>query len=438
MNFRRVSINFLAEPLGINNLTEQYIKTRNLSAGICAPLEIEDYGVQSMPDVSPPKWHLAHTTWFFENFILVKFDSAYRVFNSNFQYLFNSYYKTVGTHWERQSRGVLSRPTVKQVLEYRSYVDSKMVELLEKMYTFETAEGIKKLTILGLNHEQQHQELLFTDIKHILCINPLYPIYQSKSISTTQTNFTKPLAWLDCEGGLKEIGSHRSEQFAFDNECPRHRVFLEPFQIASRLITNGEYLEFIEAGAYTNSEFWLSSGWDEIHANKISSPLYWTKQNGKWKEATLHGLQDLNLTQPVCHVSYFEADAFARWKEVRLPTEAEWEVLSENFQTAPRAQDNLLERARYHPESASEAGELQQLFGDVWEWTSSAYQPYPGFQPLEGSLGEYNGKFMCNQYVLKGGSCVTPASHIRRTYRNFFPAFARWQFTGIRLAKDKK
>jgi ergothioneine biosynthesis protein EgtB len=403
------------------SLRDRYRSIRQTSEQICQPLAIEDYILQAMPDVSPPKWHLAHTTWFFETFLLVPHVPGYEVFHPKFGYLFNSYYEAVGARHPRPQRGLLSRPTVEEIYCYRAYVDQAMEQFLKQRHDL----PIESLILLGLHHEQQHQELLLTDIKYNLAINPLRPAYRS-TLSLSSIPLKKQ--WLAYPGGLYAIG-HEGERFAFDNESPRHSVYLQDYWLASRLVTNGEYLEFMQAGGYHNPEYWLAEGWAIVQTDQWRSPLYWEKVEGNWWVMTLAGLRPLDEHEPVCHVSYYEADAYARWAGKRLPTEAEWEVAANQVEV----KGNFLESRRLHPAAAT--GSSHQLFGDVWEWTQSAYLPYPGFQPASGAVGEYNGKFMCNQMVLRGGSCVTAQSHIRPSYRNFFPAAARWQFSGVRLAQ---
>ncbi|MBF2078471.1 MAG: ergothioneine biosynthesis protein EgtB [Synechococcales cyanobacterium T60_A2020_003] len=404
---------------------ERYNQVRSLSAALCAPLALEDYGIQSMPDVSPPKWHLAHTSWFFETFLLTPFLPGYEIFHPKFGYLFNSYYEAVGDRHPRPERGLLSRPTVEQVYRYRAYVDDGMRSLLQNP---SEPEQILFLVELGLHHEEQHQELLVTDIKHGLGMNPLYPAYHQPPIAPAKTT-SSPLQWIEYGGGLDSLG-YADKDFCFDNETPQHTVYLQDYRLASRPVTNGEYLEFIEAGGYTTAEYWLSEGWATIRSQRWDAPLYWQKIDGEWWTMTLHGLQRINEHEPVCHVSFYEADAFAHWAGYRLPTEAEWEHAARSL--APKG--HFLECDRLHPQPAQGYTNPDQLFGDVWEWTQSAYLPYPGFKTAPGAVGEYNGKFMSNQMVLRGGSCATPPGHIRATYRNFFPPSARWQFSGIRLA----
>jgi ergothioneine biosynthesis protein EgtB len=410
-------------------LPNRYQQVRQTSEKICQPLVIEDYVIQSMPDVSPPKWHLAHTTWFFETFLLVPYLKNYRVFHPQFGYLFNSYYEAVGERHPRPQRGLLSRPTVEEVYEYRNYVDRAMEELIAQKIG---DRDLESLITLGLHHEQQHQELLLTDIKHIFAVNPLRPSYHldvKSTVSKLAENRDPKEKWLDYPGGLYAIG-HQNEEFAFDNESPKHQVYLQDYYLASRLVTNGEYLEFIEAGGYNKPEYWLAEGWTTIQTEKWFAPLYWEKIDGCWWIFTLAGMQPIDPNEPVCHVSFYEADAYASFRGKRLPKESEWEIAASQVSI----EGNFLETGRLHPTVATGMTRPDQIFGDVWEWTQSAYLPYPGFRSATGAIGEYNGKFMCNQMVLRGGSCVTSASHIRPTYRNFFPPSARWQFTGIRLS----
>ncbi len=407
---------------------ERYRRVRQTSEQICRPLAIEDYVVQTMDDVSPPKWNLAHTTWFFETFLLKAFRPEYREYHPRFNYLFNSYYEAVGERHPRPRRGLLSRPTVEDVYGYRAHVDAAMGELLERADE-ETWARIEPLVALGLHHEQQHQELMITDLKHILAANPLRPAYRERTDSSAAAS---ELQWFDYAGGLLEIGFDGAG-FSFDNERPRHKTYLEDFRLASRLVTNDEFLEFMEAGGYRQPKHWLSEGWATVLAQGWDRPLYWEQDGGRWWNMTLSGFRPVAGNEPVCHVSYFEADAYARWRGKRLPTESEWETAA----TELPVEGNLLDQGAFHPLTAPPAGDApRQIYGDVWEWTQSQYSAYPGFQPEEGAIGEYNGKFMCNQFVLRGASCATPADHIRPTYRNFFPPNARWQFTGIRLAES--
>jgi ergothioneine biosynthesis protein EgtB len=393
----------------------RYAAVRAQTEALAAPLSAEDCALQSMPDASPVKWHLAHTSWFFETFVLGG-DTEGPAHFPHFRVLFNSYYVGVGERHPRPERGLLSRPSLEEVREYRTHVDDRMRALLRTPAWRERAALIE----LGLNHEQQHQELVLTDVKHLLSRNPLLPAYR-KGVDS-QSNTLSPAAWRRFPAGVREIG-HEGGGFAFDNEQPRHRVFAAAFEIADRLVTNGDYRTFIDDGGYRRPELWLSEGWELCRAQGWSAPLYWRDGD----EFTLRGARAIDPAQAVAHVSYFEADAYARWAGARLPTEAEWEI---SAQGEP-LEGNFLESGRLHPGAAQ-----ARCFGDVWQWTSSAYAPYPGFRAASGAVGEYNGKFMVNQYVLRGGSCATPASHLRASYRNFFPAAARWQFSGVRLARD--
>jgi ergothioneine biosynthesis protein EgtB len=408
-------------------LAQRYTAVRSFTDRLCDGLATEDYVVQSMPDVSPTKWHLAHTSWFFEQFVLVPHLAGYQPLNPAYLYLFNSYYVHAGERHCRAQRGYISRPTVAEVFAYRRHVDVRMLELLDGADD-ELAATLQPLVEIGLNHEQQHQELMLTDLKHVFSVNPLRPVYLERV--PEPAGEAAPLRWIGFEGGLQRIG-HEGEAFAYDNEGPRHREWIEPFQLASRLVTNGEYLEFMADGGYRRPELWLSAGWATVQENGWTEPFYWERHGGDWRIFTLHGMRALAADEPVAHLSYFEAEAFARWAGARLPTEAEWEVAAA---TVP-LRGNLAESGRFHPAPAA-GDRLLQMFGDVWEWTRSQYVPYPGYQPPPGALGEYNGKFMCNQFVLRGGSCATSETHIRPTYRNFFPPDATWQFTGVRLARD--
>jgi ergothioneine biosynthesis protein EgtB len=413
-------------------LISSFEDVRSLTEQICAPLAIEDYGVQSMPDASPAKWHLAHTSWFFETFVLAAARRDYQLFHPQFGYLFNSYYNSVGAFWPRGQRGLLSRPTVAEVFAYRRHVDESLLRLLREGGRGITPE-IRERIVLGLNHEQQHQELLLTDLKHAFACNPLRPAYRERPPSAAGPE-PATLLWFAHPGGLHEIG-HEGGGFAYDNEGPRHRVFLAPFQLASRLVTSGEYRAFMEDRGYQRPEFWLSDGWAARRAEEWQAPLYWERRDGSWFSLTLGGLHPVRDADPVCHVSYYEADAYARWAGARLPAEAEWETAAE----ACPLEGAFLDPEQPHPLPAADTASKDrpvQMFGALWQWTGSPYVAYPGYRSAEGALGEYNGKFMCNQIVLRGGSCATPRSHFRRSYRNFFPPQARWQFTGIRLAKD--
>lgn len=422
----------VTQRLSQQQLKEQYLKVRQFTEALCKPLLTEDYVIQSMPDVSPTKWHLAHVSWFFETFLLKPGLPDYQSLHPQYAYLFNSYYNSLGERHCRPERGLISRPTVEETYAYRRYVDEHVLALLEKIDERRLA-SITPLFILGLNHEQQHQELILTDIKHVLSRNPLAPVYIAREPHKARGSLP-PIEWIAFPEALRWIG-HDSPCFAFDNESPRHREFLPAFQLASRLVTNGEYLKFIEEGGYRNPLLWLSEGWSTVRAAEWQAPLYWEKRDDQWWMMTLSGMREVDPFEPVCHISYFEADAFARWAGGRLPTEAEWETAA---QTVPTT-GNFVESGLYHPTALATLcpkGKLAQMYGDVWEWTQSSYAPYPGFKPSAGAVGEYNGKFMCNQYVLRGGSCATSLTHIRPTYRNFFPASAQWQFMGLRLAKD--
>ena len=378
-----------------------------------------------MPDASPVKWHLGHTTWFFETFVLAPHVAGYRAFDPAYRVLFNSYYNAIGDRHPRPERGMLSRPGLDEVLAYRRHVDDAMLAWVP-------SDEASALIELGLQHEQQHQELILTDLKHLLSRNPLKPAYQ-KQWPLTAIRAREP-RWIPFVGGLCEIG-HEGAGFAFDNEMPRHRVWLEPFEIASHPVTHGDFIRFIDDGGYRRPELWLAAGWDKACVQGWRAPQYWEGRDGGWRTFTLHGEVPVDPNTPICHVSYYEADAFARWAGARLPSETEWELASAR---APRS-GNFVESGALHPlalREAPPANMLAQAFGDVWEWTRSDYAPYPRFAPAPGAVGEYNGKFMSGQYVLRGGSCVTPESHVRSTYRNFFPPEARWQFSGLRLARD--
>lgn len=410
-------------------LLAYYRQVRQQTEDLCRPLATEDYCIQTMADVSPAKWHLAHTSWFFETFLLKPFCPRYSEFHPCFDYLFNSYYETHGRPYPRPQRGLLSRPTVAEVYRYRAHVDNAMAELIEGLSEEHGDTGSARV-ILGLHHEQQHQELLLTDIKHILAFNPLRPVY--RELPEPPSIQAPPREWIEGIGGVGLIG-HAGDGFAFDNETPRHRVYVQDHTLASRLVTNSDYLAFMEDGGYQRPEYWLSDGWKSVQQLGWNAPLYWERHDSQWWVMTLAGMRPVAPHEPVCHVSFYEADAYARWAGKRLPAEAEWELAASQYP----CEGNFRESGYLHPVPATSAKGLDQLFGDVWEWTQSAYAPYPGYRPLTGSLGEYNGKFMCSQLVLRGGSCVTPASHIRATYRNFFYPGDRWQFSGIRLADDR-
>jgi len=404
-------------------LAERYARVRSTTLQLCRYLQAEDFVVQSMPDVSPAKWHLAHTTWFFERFVLEPAVRAYKPFNDQFGFLFNSYYQGAGRMHARPDRGLLSRPTVSEIRAYRKHVDHA-IEVLLSGSTL--TEDLRNIVVIGLNHEQQHQELLLTDIKHVFSQNPLkpavHPALKPPPAATPAAHVFNP-----GPAGLHQVGA-LTGAFCFDNELPRHEALIQPHSMGSRLITNGEYLEFLRDGAYRTPALWLSDGWAAVNQSGWERPLYWSADCES--EFTLGGQRDLDPNAPVCHVSLYEADAFARWAGARLPTEFEWELAA----AARPVEGNLLETAHWHPVAAD--GHAEQYFGDVWEWTSSPYAPYPGFKPLAGTLGEYNGKFMCNQVTVRGGSCVSAGEHVRASYRSFFYPDARWQFLGIRLSRD--
>lgn len=407
-----------------------FMEVRSQSLKLCEPLETEDYVVQSMPDASPVRWHLAHTTWFFETFLLKPFARDYKSPNPNYEYLFNSYYNAVGEQYPRPRRGLLTRPTVAEIRAWRARVDEQVSALLDSPPPGHAAE-IRRIAEIGLHHEQQHQELMLTDLKHTFAQNPLHPVYSPRG--ECAPGDPAPLLWQAFPEGIREIG-YRGAGFHFDNEAPRHRVFQEAFELASRPVSNGEFIAFVKDNGYARPELWLSNGWAKLQETRWNAPLYWERRDGKWWHYTLAGFRKVDPAEPVCHVSYYEADAYARWAGARLAREDEWEVAV----AALPLEGNFADSERYAP-SRCPAGEgLRQLYGDVWEWTASPYVAYPGYRPAEGALGEYNGKFMCDQWVLRGGSCATPGGHIRATYRNFFPADARWQFSGIRLARNAR
>src|SRR5947209_7207007 len=411
----------LAMVRGESALLERLMEVRAATERLAAPLSAEDQMLQSMPDASPVKWHQAHTTWFFETFVLRPHLSRYEAFHEDFIRVFNSYYKQVGEHPNRARRGLFSRPSLADVQAYRKHVNEHLERLLERGATPE----VEELIVLGMNHEQQHQELILTDVKHALWSQPLQPAYAASA--PHPVHFASKAEWVDFAGGVRSIGFAGGE-FCFDNELPRHEVLLQPFRLASRLVTCGEYLEFIGAGGYREPNLWLSEGWDTVCREALDAPLYWRERDGAWQEFTLSGWQAIDNDAPMCHVSYFEADAYARWRSSRLPTEAEWEVAAQGLPITGNFADSK--------KGESGGRGLNQMYGDVWEWTQSSYAAYPGFKSAPGAIGEYNGKFMCNQYVLRGGSCATPQSHVRASYRNFFPAHVRWQFSGIRLAAE--
>jgi len=428
--YKEANAELLERNSGRQSLTERFADTRKFTEDLCKSFIAEDYVIQSMPDASPTKWHLAHTTWFFERFILNTYIKNYSFYDSAYNFLFNSYYVQAGERFTRAKRGMLSRPGVEEIYKFREVIDNKILTLLQTIDP-EKAEEINFLIELGINHEQQHQELILTDIKHLFFLNPLRPLYsEKKRISGSDIS---PLNWISFPEGIYETGN-RGKEFVFDNETPRHKTYVPTFSLADRLITNKEYLEFMEEGCYRRPELWLSDGWNIVENEKWGSPLYWEKVENEWWAYTLNGFNKIVPDEPVCHISLYEADAYARWSGARLPTEEEWEAAAYD----KVIKGNFVESGHYHPIPLLENGNgFKQLFGDVWEWTRSSYSPYPGYRTLPGALGEYNGKFMSGQNVLRGGSCATPVSHIRPTYRNFFPPNARWQFTGLRLAKDE-
>jgi ergothioneine biosynthesis protein EgtB len=411
----------------VTALHDRYNLVRKRTVTLAKPLSEEDCCVQSMADASPVKWHMAHTTWFFETFILERFEPGFTPHHPAFRMLFNSYYNGVGEKHVRAQRGLLTRPLLDEVIAYRHNVDARMGLLLSTLAQHDASREAAELIELGLQHEQQHQELILTDVKHLLSMNPLQPTYSDTPLPAEST--APPLRWLAFNAGIAEIG-HVADGFCFDNEMPHHRQFVEAFSLATRLVTNGEFLAFIDAGGYREPALWLSEGWDWACANRLTQPLYWHRTGSGWQEFTLHGMQALDLHRPATHLSFFEAEAYARWAGARLPTEAEWERAA--------AGAHVTEAGDLHPRAlrATSATGLAQLFGACWQWTASSYAPYPGYATADGAIGEYNGKFMVNQYVLRGSSCATPAGHSRISYRNFFPAAARWQFSGIRLANS--
>jgi ergothioneine biosynthesis protein EgtB len=412
---------------------DRFQAVRCQTESLAANLTPEDQVIQSMPDASPTKWHLAHTSWFFETFILGPLDPAYRVFDPTFAYLFNSYYEAVGPRHPRPERGLLSRPTVDAVGAYRDHVTTGMLRLIEEAGEAAWREAAP-LIELGLHHEQQHQELILMDIKHVFSVNPLLPAYQAPRLHALAAA-ASAASWVEFEGGLLEIG-HAGPGFAFDNEGPRHKVWLDPFRLASHPVSCGEYRDFIADGGYCRPELWLSDGWATVQQQGWQAPLYWRAEADNWRLFTLSGERPLDPAEPVCHVSFYEADAFARWTGKRLPSEAEWEVAAKGLPL----RGNFADDGHFHPRRdaapVSTEPALHQMIGDVWEWTASPYTAYPRFRPVAGAIGEYNGKFMSGQMVLRGGAAVTPADHIRATYRNFFPPASRWAFSGLRLAED--
>jgi ergothioneine biosynthesis protein EgtB len=436
------------ERINPERISASYRAIRRRTNALCEPLSSEDHGLQAMPETSPAKWHLAHTSWFFEQFVLLPYCPGYRPFHPRYEYLFNSYYQAVGPQYPRHQRGLLSRPALAEIQQYRAAVDQRLLDLLQDAAA---ADGDMLARIeLGLHHEQQHQELILTDVKYNLAQNPLCPVYlpPPRAIAATATT---PLGWLDYAGGVVEIGAAGGsraddlrrdnfsvddfcfDNFCFDNETPRHRVFLEPYALGDRLVTNGEYRDFIRDGGYRRPELWLADGWQAVARHAWEAPLYWRPQGDDYRHYTLHGERELRADEPVVHIGYYEADAFARWARARLPTESEWEHAAG---VAP-VRGHFNDDGPLHPLPAA-AGQSgpRQMFGDAWEWTASAYLPYPGFRPQAAALGEYNAKFMCNQWVLRGGSCASSSGHLRASYRNFFYPWDRWQFTGVRLARS--
>jgi len=407
-----------------SNLAKLYVYVRRATERLVEPLAVEDMVIQTMPEMSPTKWHLGHTTWFFETFVLAR--AGLPVRDRRYGALFNSYYNAAGAMHPRGERGQLSRPTVEEIRAWRRQVDDALTRWIASAPDAAFAELATTIEI-GINHEEQHQELVVTDVKHVRAANPLAPPYRRRAGDPPA--IAKPLAWHRVDGGIVEIG-HRGSGFAYDNEGPRHRRWIDPFELASRLVTCGEWLEFMHDRGYERSELWLADGWDSCRAARWRAPLYWRGGDGGWSSLTLAGERPIDPHEPVCHVSFYEADAFARWAGARLPYEHEWEAVA----AACPVDGNFVETGAMHPRAAS-AGDVAQLFGDTWEWTRSAYEPYPSYRPYQDALAEYNGKFMSGQFVLRGGSCATPRRHIRATYRNFFPPAARWQFTGVRLAR---
>lgn len=424
--------------INLTNLLGHYNEVRSYTERLAAPLSPEDQTVQSMPDVSPTKWHRAHVTWFFETFLLAENETDFAPFQDTYWFLFNSYYEAVGPRFARPMRGVISRPGAYDVGRYRRNVDDRVRDLLDSLDDGTLAKLAPTIE-LGFHHEQQHQELLLMDIKHVLSLNPLEPVYAGRPLSDGHAG---PLGWTEYAEGLVEIGHNPTEDgcFSFDNELPRHQEWLAPYRLADRLVTNREWLEFIADGGYRRAGLWLSDGWARVNAENWAAPFYWSLRDGVWFEHTLTGTHPVDPELPVCHVSHYEADAYATWAGKRLPTEAEWEQAAriDNSSTTPAYPPNLANAESWHPKPAGPAnGQLRQLFGDCWEWTSSSYLPYPRFHPPAGAIGEYNGKFMSSQMVLRGGCALTPPGHVRASYRNFFPPGARWPMTGVRLADDE-
>ena len=414
------------------SLLQRFDEVRSHTERLAEPLSPEDQTVQSMADVSPTKWHRAHVTWFFETFVLADNEAGFKPFQDKYWFLFNSYYEAVGPRFARAERGVITRPGAHDVGVYRGNVDGRVRDLVDSLDDG-TIEKLTPTIELGFHHEQQHQELLLMDIKHVLSMNPMRPTYAGARSADSEPD---RLGWVEVEGGLVEIG-HQAASFSFDNELPQHQTWLEPYRLADRLITNAEWLAFMTDGGYSRPEFWLSDGWARVKEEGWEAPFYWEQIDGVWFEHTLHGTWPVNPGLPASHVSHYEADAYATWAGKRLPTEAEWEhaVRADGQASDDRVVGNLADTETFHPQAAKAGnGRLRQVYGDCWEWTSSAYLPYPGFHPAEGAIGEYNGKFMSNQMVLRGGCALTPPGHARATYRNFFPSGARWALSGVRLA----
>jgi ergothioneine biosynthesis protein EgtB len=427
-SFMDAATDFPAGSVMRPSVLADYARVRGFSEILTEPLSAEDMTVQSMADASPTKWHLAHTSWFFETFILKSLNPAYRPFDAAYEYLFNSYYNGIGAQFHRPSRGVLSRPTVDEIFSYRAHVDEAM-RIFIATAPETTLRSARPLIELGLNHEQQHQELIVTDLKHAMSFNPLYPAIYAPQVA--ETSEAAELTWIAFDGGIRDIG-WRGNGFAFDNEGPVHDVLLRPFRLASRPVTNGEFAAFIADGGYTSPRLWLSDGWSTVQREGWDKPIYWTERDGAWHEYTLGGLKPVDLAAPASHISFYEANAYAEWAGARLPSEFEWEVASHDA----TPDGHFAAAGLFQPRAATRGPGLRQMFGDVWEWTQSSYAPYPGFKADADVVGEYNGKFMVNQLVLRGGSCATPAGHIRASYRNFFYPHHRWQFSGLRLAED--
>ncbi len=419
-----------AVDLSSGTILHRFQQIRQQTENICQPLQAEDYVVQPIVDVSPPKWHLGHTSWFFEQFVLSTHKNNYQLFHPDYAYVFNSYYESVGKRVMRTNRGNLSRPAVEEVYKYRAYVNEQMAEYLQEQ---EVPDEVSYIIELGLQHEQQHQELLVYDIKYILGGNPLFPVYKEQAATGPTERSASAAGWLEVPEGVYQIGWDKPEEFHFDNELGVHKEYMHACRLMDRLVTNAEYLEFIKDGGYKNFRHWLQEGWEWVKAEKVEAPFHWHKMDKEWWRFSMHGLDKLDMQAPVSHVSFYEADAFARWKGMQLPTEAAWEAACRKYSPDVPKSANMQDAALFEPQPP-QAGN-HQLYGDLWEWTSSAYRPYPYYSAAEGALGEYNGKFMANQMVLRGGSCATPRNHIRPTYRNFFHPHLQWMYSGIRLAQ---